>query len=115
MTLACSEVEIGDMESAKSRQLYGGQVLPEDLCEILNGSLGDMECICLNGTNRMHVANALYLVLHRLVLKAEEHPIVSRFFTFTHCCFSLLRMKLLKFPSAFFSLHTMQPNEDRDA
>ena len=89
-----------DAETERMRQctsklhvLYGEVVLPVDLTALYNRGLCAPEFVCEPGTDIKGVRSVFYALLHRMVLKIEEHPVVTRFFTFSECCWCLLRMK----------------------
>lgn len=89
--------------SRRLAALYGPAVLPDEVLQIRNRSLSAMEHVSQPGTDPVPLQQRMYDLLRRLVLVSEERPVVTRFFLFTPCCFSLLRMKLLGVPSSIFT------------
>ncbi len=99
-------------ERGRLRSLYGVGVLPDEIDHVLNGRLGKLEVFAQEGTERGDVCGQVYSMLYRLILKVEEKPIVTRFFLFGECVFTLLRMKLLGLPDSVFEVGTKQPRKE---
>ncbi len=99
-------------ERGRLRALYGAGVLPVEIDQVLNGKLGKLEVFTAEGTGRGEVCGQVYAMLYRLLLKVEEKPIVTRFFLFGECVFTLLRMKLLGVPDSVFQVGTKQPRKE---
>ena len=97
--------------SRRLASLYGRAVLPDEVLQLRNRNLSAMEHVSHSGTDPVPLQQRMYDLLRRLVLVSEERPVVTRFFLFTPCCFSLLRMKLLGVPSSIFTAGAMVETE----
>ena len=92
--------------------LYGPQVLPPDLLNLLNRDLQQLEHVAPDSAGEGQVRQKLFDELRRLVLLVEEKPVVTRFFLFAPCCWALCRMKLLGLPADIFSVGKVSPSSD---
>ena len=84
--------------------LYGDEVLPDDLMAVLNRNIAGVEHLCPPGANKDNLCKRLFDLLLRLLWKVEDKPVVTRFFLFAPCCFSILRMQLLGLPVELFNI-----------
>lgn len=81
------------------QSLYGRhQVLPDSLLEVLNGDAARLQHVGRPSGSEEEVAAWLSSELERWCLRAEEKPVVTRFWLFSSCIYSLFRWKLLDLP-----------------
>ena len=96
------EVEIHEVEggytvrllanAAALRELYGTKVFPDDVFDLCTGptvrpSKDSLRCL-------------VYKVLYRSLFLLDEHPVITRMWTFGEGLFALLRMRLIEVPIA---------------
>ena len=75
--------------------LYGEDVLPNDLLNFLDVGLARLACSGPADADVRALRAKAYQLLYRHLLKVESKPIVTRFWLFTACVFTILRMMLL--------------------
>jgi hypothetical protein len=102
--------EQGQRRAAQMVDLYGAKVLPGELMSFFNRRLGVLEHI--SGRPREECCATAFRLLSHHCLECEEHPVVTRFWRFTECVFTLLRMKLIGMPAEVFSLLLVKPREE---
>ena len=100
--------------SSKLVDLYGPDVLPQDILAFFNGNLAELEHVAPPGADRRVVCGDAFVLLHKHLICVEEKPVVTRFWLFTKCVWTLLRMKLLNLPEAAFTLASVKPREDNN-
>jgi hypothetical protein len=99
------EAEEACSKAYKLQALYGEAVLPPALLSLCNRELRKLEILCAPGTDRQEKCAKLFQLLYRLLLKLQVKPIVTRFFLFGDCVFTLLLMDLLGIPGKVFHLN----------
>ena len=94
--------------------LYGEETLPEEVTSLWNISLDAPVHACAESDISMPVLRGRFLmVLQKQVLKVDEHPVVTRFWTFGSAVMSLLRVMLLNLPLSIFSTATTKPHKEQ--
>ena len=93
------------------QDLYGKSVLPDELLSFFNVALGKMAHAADMPQNIETIRMKAFQLLHKWVLRIEEHPVITRFFLFAPCIEGLLRMRLLQLPGQIFSLTLTRPRE----
>lgn len=89
--------------------LYGKEVLPEELLHFYNVTLKaplycpDAAAVAADPDQEVVWRGDLYRVLEKLVLRVEEHPVVTRFWTFAECVRTLLLFHLFSLPPSIYS------------
>ena len=96
-------------ERARLQLLYGAQVFPSCIGEVLSGNFRELEVVSQTGDDRAEMCGKVYSMLFELLIVAQEKPIVTRFFLFAKCVFTLLLMRLLGVPVSVFTLDTKAP------
>ena len=99
-------------KTAQLQALYGEGVFPISLTRLLKRSLAEFEVCCPQGTDRSEICGELFRALLPLVVKLEEKPIVTRFWKFSQCVWSLLLIDILGLPAKVFTLRTVSPARD---
>ena len=89
--------------------LYGKEVLPDDIMVLWNRDLSKVEHVRQEGDVAEDIRCEMFVTLHRLILQIQDRPIVTRFWLFTECVFTLARAKLLGLPGSIFTLRTVKP------
>jgi len=90
---------------APLQALYGKHVVPDDLVAILN-SPTPWTCRPRDMSKQLDVTRRLIRLLVVLLLRNDEHPVVTRFFTFTPCVNRVTLMKILDLDEDLFSSGT---------
>jgi hypothetical protein len=83
--------------------LYTHHVLPRALLTWLNKGWGQLEHVSANGVEpsdaeRTAIVDEVVSVLHKHMLHVDEHPTLSRFWTFREAVDKMLLMRALGFP-----------------
>ena len=99
-------------EANKLFALYGDGVLPPDLRKMYNRNLKKPEHLVSDTRTIEEIRAAFYDVLYRRRFIIDETPVVTRMFTFTDCCWALLRLDLLGLPCELFSIHSMKMSDE---
>jgi len=94
------------------RDLYGEDVVPANVAEVLNVSLGTWTHAAVTGETMASIRGRLFAALYKAILVANEKPVVTRFWTFGICLRTLLLMRLLSIPGEMFALSTVTPAPD---
>ena len=98
---------------ARLLDLYGEDVLPPELLAVKNRDLNAMEHVARpGGVSEAEAIKEMVYVLCRLVLIAQERPIVTRFLLFTPCCFATLRMFIAGLPFGALSFGRVSPESE---
>lgn len=100
------------LASTNAVMLYGHDIFPQRLLDVLNVDVAAWQHGCTTGTDRTVVAGKLYQIIYQLVLKVEEKPVVTRFWLFTGCVFALMLLKYLAIPADAFRLLTTSPRPE---
>ena len=98
--------------AAKLQKLYGKDVLPDEVVELVNGPLRPGELNYVGNRDRRQVARDLEEALYRKVIKVEERPQVTRFWAFTECCNVLLMCFILGIDSSWLETQTLVPRPE---
>jgi len=99
--------------SKRMQELYGKDVLPDELLALFNKRLHEFETVAPPGTNKKDLYGRVYRTLYRWLFIANEKPIVTRFWLFSSCVWTLLRFTLLGLDlSAVFVTQTKTPTKD---
>ena len=91
----------GQPQAARLQALYTKHVIPDDLLELWNGDTSKLQTIVKMGgqpqaaRERMESERVKFLVTS--LLHVDNHPTLTRFFTFRNCMDRMLTMALLKF------------------
>ena len=107
-----ADAELDRHASHLLQALYGESVLPGALLKLLNLNVRSLQHSCPVGTDRDAICSQLFHFLTRLVLKCESKPIVTRFWLFADCVFTLLLVDLLKLGPTIFKVHSTKPRQD---
>ena len=102
---------VNDEAAQHLQQLYGKEVLPDNILSLFNVSM-TVRVHAGNQVDREQVVREAFRILSQRLLLVEERPVVTRFFLFTTCVWTLLCMKLLALPSCIFSLNTSRIREE---
>jgi len=86
------------------RLLYGQDVFPDSITEILNVDSRSLAHASLQITDVRAFRGLLFAELYKSIIRVENTPVITRFFLFGECAFSLLRAQLLELPGAIFTL-----------
>ena len=95
--------------SQNLKDLYGPGVFPETLVRILNRDITKLEHVGSENTDRSTMVGKLFQLLVHFILKVENHPVVTRFFLFMECVFSMLLIDVLGIPGDIFTLSMTNP------
>ena len=110
------EVDSVAMAAAKDLQkLYGSAVLPDELLEVYNSGLARPHHRPVGDADLPEVRRWFFRVLRNAVIVLDEHPVVSRMFTFVSCVQTLLRYRLLHLPATVFSVSLVKPRAENQA
>ena len=107
----------GPLDTDKQREvealqaLYGCNVLPPSLLQILNGDLQSWTHTS-NELSQGQVVERLFHLLSKLFFFIEERPVPTRFWLFGNCVRRLLLMKLIGLPATVLQLQGANPQED---
>ena len=94
-------------------ELYGEDILPDDLLAVKNRDIANMEHVARpDGVSEAAAMEAMIEVLRKLVLISQERPVVTRFFLFTPCCFAMLRMFIAGLPFEALSFGRLNPESE---
>ncbi len=94
------------------QQLYGQDMLPDSLLDLLNGSVSDMQHIAsAAGIARNDIVGRVVKVLHKLCFWTEDRPVVTRFWLFAPTVYNLLRWNLLGLPADLLQPRAVNPRE----
>ena len=108
--VSVSDVDVVQKEHTENlRKLYGDSVLPSDLMELYADTIAKLRHV---GACKQDACRLFYHALHKYCFRPEEHPITSRFWTFSVCVDGLLRVVLLDLPVEVFSVTTTRPRPD---
>ena len=106
-------VDLADKQHADNlATLYGSAVLPKRVLDVYNSGFRKPRHYCPAGSDIRAVRSLFFDVLNREILRIDEHPVCNRMFTFTECCWAILRMKLLGLPSSIFTTSTKKPQPE---
>ena len=94
------------------QDLYGRDVIPESVSNILNVSLGTWTHVAAHGETIASTRGQLFAALYKAILVANEKPVVTRFWTFGICVRTFMLMRLLGIPKELFDLSTTSPAPD---
>ena len=86
------------------QQLYGKDVLPDEILTIFNFSLDSRKHLASTPTAREAIIREAFRLLSQRLLLVEERPVVTRFWLFTNCVWALLCCKLLALPVCIWSV-----------
>ena len=84
-------------------RLYGPEVFPPDLVAFFNMGVGQFATRVDGAADEHHVQSRAYSLLYKHILKVEDKPIVTRFWLFASCVYTLLRMNVMQIPMDIFS------------
>eukprot|EP00971_Amphidinium_carterae_P333752 6468649-Amphidinium_carterae.1 len=88
-------------QSLRLQELYGKEVLPDALLQEMNGGLSHAVHLKEEGGSDDGVLQeSLFLTLHKLLLKTQDHPVIARFWLFADSVWTLCRWKLCGIPSS---------------
>ena len=108
--LADAIVSSGARQTVMNLQLlYGTEVLPKIITDVLNRDLTSLEVVCPLGNDSRTICGTVYDLLYKHVMRIDSKPVVTRFWMFAHCIFALLLMKTLGLPASIFSTNLVQP------
>ena len=99
-------------QSQKIAALYGELVLPDRLLAMYNRDMKRPQHIHDGGLTIEETRAAFYDVIYRCLFIVDEKPVSTRMFTFTDCCWALLRFVLLGIPLDVFSVDTLKLSDD---
>ncbi|CAK0857217.1 unnamed protein product [Prorocentrum cordatum] len=91
---AAGPLALDGAESAFLR-LYGADVFPDEYCRHFPSGVRSWDYVCEEGEDAAAIRAAVYAAILRVTLKVEERPVVTRFWLFGECVFSLVRLKVL--------------------
>jgi len=94
------------------RLLYGQEVLPDRLCDILNVDCRRLVHVCAQGESQEGVRGQLIALLYELNLRCENHPVPTRFWVFGPCVRAMLRWMLLGIPETVLTTETIKPRQE---
>ena len=95
-------------------QLYGSQILPATLQRLLNMDVRQLRHKGMPADSLPFLRGSLFSELYKLVCLVETKPVVTRFWTFSHCIFALTRCKLCNLPDYVFSTGAVQPRPENE-
>ena len=119
----CRLVPVDESEQASHQKrvsglldLYGTDALPAELIDVYN--------ICLEAPTHAHhqhdanqdlpqVRGQFLLAIQKHILRVDEHPVVTRFWTFTTCVLCLLRLYIFNLPQSILSVSTTSRKEQQ--
>ena len=99
----------------KLRELYTNHVVSDEMLALWNNGLDDLSHMLPRGADPEAERTALVARFTKFVvglLKPDEHPTLTRFFTFRGCIDEMLTMDLINMPLEVFVLRNVKPRED---
>ena len=95
--------------------LYGPDAIPVDMIDAYNITL-EAPLHALSGDANQdptHVRGRFLSLIQKHILRVDEHPVVTRFWTFSACVLCLLRLYLFNLPLSILSVSTSARKEQQ--
>jgi len=103
--------EAAHQKAVLLQRLYGEDVLPQSLLCVLNAGLDSWGTCAQEGRTLAASRESLFQLLRRRILVVDEHPTLTRMFTFAGHVHTLLLLELLGLSDEVFQVHSVQPRE----
>lgn len=89
------------------RQLYTSKVFLPELVRVLNENVLTLRHLSENHVTVEQGRGLIFDIICQYCLQVQNKPVITRFWLFADCCFTMLRAQLLQVPSDIFISETV--------